>query len=240
MVSPYEDATEIHVVPPLKPDVAIVHAQRADAERRRADLGAARLSEGGRVRGRPRDRGVRGDGGGVGDPRRPEPHRDPRRDRRRRGGGAVRVPSVVHAGLLRPRQRVLPGVGRDRARRRRRSRRGSTNGCTAWRTTPSTSRSWARASGTRCGPSRPCRARSTTGGTRERRRSLLEVRDHDRGQRPPAWRRRATASSAWACRTSCATWRSEPWRRSSSWCTSPACSARDPSGCRCRSATRRS
>src|SRR4249920_2150323 len=31
MVSPYEDATEIHVVPPLKPDVAIVHAQRADA-----------------------------------------------------------------------------------------------------------------------------------------------------------------------------------------------------------------
>jgi len=31
MVSPYEDATEVHVVPPLKPDVAIVHAQRADA-----------------------------------------------------------------------------------------------------------------------------------------------------------------------------------------------------------------
>ena len=31
MVSPYEDATEVHVVPPLRPDVAIVHAQRADA-----------------------------------------------------------------------------------------------------------------------------------------------------------------------------------------------------------------
>ena len=31
MVSPYEDATEVYVVPPLKPDVAIVHAQRADA-----------------------------------------------------------------------------------------------------------------------------------------------------------------------------------------------------------------
>ena len=31
MVSPYEDATEVHVVPPLRPDVSIVHAQRADA-----------------------------------------------------------------------------------------------------------------------------------------------------------------------------------------------------------------
>jgi len=31
MRSPYEDGTEIHVVPPLQPDVAIVHAQRADA-----------------------------------------------------------------------------------------------------------------------------------------------------------------------------------------------------------------
>lgn len=31
MRSPYEDATEVYVVPPLQPDVAIVHAQRADA-----------------------------------------------------------------------------------------------------------------------------------------------------------------------------------------------------------------
>jgi glutaconate CoA-transferase, subunit A len=30
MTSPYEDATEVYVVPPLKPDVSIVHAQRAD------------------------------------------------------------------------------------------------------------------------------------------------------------------------------------------------------------------
>jgi glutaconate CoA-transferase subunit A len=30
MTSPYEDATEVYVVPPLKPDVAIVAAQRAD------------------------------------------------------------------------------------------------------------------------------------------------------------------------------------------------------------------
>jgi glutaconate CoA-transferase, subunit A len=32
MTSPYEDGTEVYVVPPLRPDVAIVHAQRADAE----------------------------------------------------------------------------------------------------------------------------------------------------------------------------------------------------------------
>jgi glutaconate CoA-transferase subunit A len=30
MTSPYEDGTEVYVVPPLTPDVAIVHAQRAD------------------------------------------------------------------------------------------------------------------------------------------------------------------------------------------------------------------
>jgi glutaconate CoA-transferase subunit A len=31
MRSPYEDGTQIYVVPPLVPDVAIVHVQRADA-----------------------------------------------------------------------------------------------------------------------------------------------------------------------------------------------------------------
>jgi glutaconate CoA-transferase, subunit A len=31
MTSPYEDATEVYVVPPLRPDVSIVHAQRSDA-----------------------------------------------------------------------------------------------------------------------------------------------------------------------------------------------------------------
>ena len=31
MTSPYQDGTQVYVVPPLKPDVAIVHAQRADA-----------------------------------------------------------------------------------------------------------------------------------------------------------------------------------------------------------------
>jgi glutaconate CoA-transferase subunit A len=32
MTSPFEDATEVYVVPPLKPDVTIVHAQRATAD----------------------------------------------------------------------------------------------------------------------------------------------------------------------------------------------------------------
>jgi glutaconate CoA-transferase subunit A len=31
MTSPYDDGTEVYVVPPLRPDVSIVHAQRADA-----------------------------------------------------------------------------------------------------------------------------------------------------------------------------------------------------------------
>jgi glutaconate CoA-transferase subunit A len=31
MTSPYEDGTEVYAVPPLRPDVSIVHAQRADA-----------------------------------------------------------------------------------------------------------------------------------------------------------------------------------------------------------------
>jgi glutaconate CoA-transferase, subunit A len=31
MTSPYDDATEVYVVPPLRPDVGVVHAQRADA-----------------------------------------------------------------------------------------------------------------------------------------------------------------------------------------------------------------
>jgi glutaconate CoA-transferase subunit A len=31
MTSPYDDATDVYVVPPLRPDVTIVHAQRADA-----------------------------------------------------------------------------------------------------------------------------------------------------------------------------------------------------------------
>ena len=136
--------------------------------RRHPDLGAARLSEGGRVRGQARDRRRGGGRRGGDDPARPEPNGDPRRDRRRGGRGAVRVPPELRPGLLRPRQPLLPRVGRDREGPRRRWTPGSTSGSTARRTTASTSRSSATRTGTRCGPSRRCRARSTTGGTRER------------------------------------------------------------------------
>ena len=73
-----------------------------------------------------------------------------------------------------------------------------------------------------------------------RRPRLLEVRDHDRRERAAAGRRARTASSAWACRTSSATWRSGPCPPTCSSSTSRARTALGPSGCRCRSATRRS
>ena len=84
--------------------------------RERPDLGAPRLPEGGRVRGGSGDRS----GGGARrrrrDPPRSQQDGHPGHRRGCRGGGAVRLPSLVRAGLLRPRQRVLPRVGRDRAR----------------------------------------------------------------------------------------------------------------------------
>ena len=171
MTSPYDADDEVYVVPPLRPDVAIVHAQRADADGDTQIWGllgcqkeAAFAAE--RVIVVVEEVVRRG-----GDPPRPEPDRDPRRGRRRGRGGAVRVPSVVRAGLLRPRQRASTWSGTGSRRTPRRSRPGSTSGSTAWRTTASTWRSWATRTGTRCGPSRRSRARSTTGGTRERRRA---------------------------------------------------------------------
>ncbi len=48
--SPFGDDL-VYAVPPLRPDVAIVHAQRADAAGRHPDPGPHRLPEGGGVRG---------------------------------------------------------------------------------------------------------------------------------------------------------------------------------------------
>ena len=59
---------------------------------------------------------------------RPGRDRDPDVGDHRRGRGAARRAPVVRALLLRPRQRLLQGLGRDRARSRRASRRG-------WRST---------------------------------------------------------------------------------------------------------
>ena len=50
--SPYGDGL-VYAVPPLKPDVTIIHAQRAVGRRRHPGLGPARLPEGGRLRRRP-------------------------------------------------------------------------------------------------------------------------------------------------------------------------------------------
>ena len=60
MRSPFEDGTEVYVVPPLRPDVTIVHAQRATATGDTQIWGLLGCPEGGRVRGRTRDRRVRG------------------------------------------------------------------------------------------------------------------------------------------------------------------------------------
>ena len=128
--SPYGDET-IYAVPPLKPDVTIVHAQRADAAgntqvwgllgcQKEAAFAAERVIV--VVEELVEEAVIRAD---------PEPHDHPRADRRRRRRRAVRRASVVRAGPLRPRQPLLPGLGQGLARARTRCRPGSTSGSTA-------------------------------------------------------------------------------------------------------------
>ena len=176
MTSPYEDGTEVYVVPPLQPDVAIVLGPARRRRRRHADLGAARLPEGGRVRREARDRRRRGDRRGSDDPSRPEPHRDPRvrssmPSSRSRSAATRASPRATTTATT-----ASTWSGTRSRRTPRRWRRGSTSGSTAWRTTASTSRSSATRTGTRCGPSPRCPARSTTGGTRERRDATSATR----------------------------------------------------------------
>ncbi len=103
----------IAVVPPLNPDVAIIHAQRADIHGNTQLWGPDRHAEGGSLRRKDAHRCGGGDRGRGGDPRRPEPHAHPRLDRGRRGPRALRRPPLLRPGLLRPRQPVLPGLGAD-------------------------------------------------------------------------------------------------------------------------------
>ena len=65
----------IYVVPPVNPDVTIVHAQRADRSGNIQIWGIVGVQAGGGVRGRDRDRRRRGDRRGRRGPLRPEPHR---------------------------------------------------------------------------------------------------------------------------------------------------------------------
>ncbi len=102
------------MVPALQPDVAIVAAQRADADgdtqiwgllgcQKEVAFAATRVIV--VVEEIVEESVIRRD-----------PNRTviPGRDRRRRRRGTVRLPSELRAGLLRPRQPLLPGVGRDR------------------------------------------------------------------------------------------------------------------------------
>ena len=114
--SPYGDGT-VYAVPPLKPDVAIVHAQRADAAgdtqvwgllgcQKEAAFAADRVIV---VVEELVDEAVI----------RADPNRTiiPGPDRRRRRRRAVGRAPLVRPGRLRPRQPLLPRVGPDHPRR---------------------------------------------------------------------------------------------------------------------------
>jgi hypothetical protein len=81
--------------------------------RQRPYLGHHRRAERSRLRRRTGDPDRRRDRRGRGDPLRPQPHPDPRVHRRCGLPCAILRPSLLHPGLLRPGQRLLPGVGRD-------------------------------------------------------------------------------------------------------------------------------
>ena len=127
--SPYGEET-IYAVPPLRPDVAIVHAQRASAGgdtqvwgllgcQKEAAFAAERVIV---VVEEVVDEAV--------DPGRPEPDDHPGPDRRRGRRRAVGRASVVRPGRLRPRQPVLSRLGSRSPATRRRSRPGCANGST--------------------------------------------------------------------------------------------------------------
>ena len=174
MTSPYDEADEVYVVPPLRPDVAIVHAQRADVDGDTQIWGLLGCQKEVAFAARQRDRGRGGDRRGVGDPARPEPDGDPR-------------------------ARSSTRSSRSRSPATRRSRRATTTATTrfylewdriakqqdtldAWldewvyglaEPRASTSRSTATRTGIGLRPAPRRAARSTTGGTRERRRPEL-------------------------------------------------------------------
>ena len=116
IASPYGDGT-VYAVPPLRPDVTIVHAQRASAGgdtqvwgllgcQKEAAFAADRVIV--VVEELVDEAVIRAD---------PEPDDHPRADRRRGRRRAVGRASLVRPGRLRPRQPVLPRLGSDLARR---------------------------------------------------------------------------------------------------------------------------
>ncbi len=152
--SPYGDGV-VYAVPPLRPDVTIVHAQRATAGgdtqvwgllgcQKEAAFAAERVivvvEEVVARRGRPR---------------RPEPDDHPGPDRRRGRRRAVGRPPVVRPGRLRPRQPVLPRLGPDLARRGGDPGVARRVGPRRVRPAPSTSRSWGPSGSSSLRPSAP-------------------------------------------------------------------------------------
>ena len=104
-------------VPALRPDVGVIHAQRADREGNVLLEGITRRAEGGGARGEAVHRHGRGDRRRL--RRRAAQRRHPAGlDDRPRSRCAGRRASVLRAGLLHARQRRLHRLGRDRARAR--------------------------------------------------------------------------------------------------------------------------
>ncbi len=114
---------ELAAVPAHRPDVAVIHALRADRAGNVLLEGVRRGAEGGGARIQAFDRDGRGDRRGF---RAPQPQRgDPAElDGGGHRGGAGRRLSVLCAGLLRARQCLLHRLGTDRARPRRFPRSG--------------------------------------------------------------------------------------------------------------------
>ena len=240
MTSPYDADDEVYVVPPLQPDVSIVHAQRADADgdtqiwgllgcQKEAAFAADRVIV--VVEEVVHEAVIR---------------RDPNRTVIPGAvvDAVVEEPFACHPSFAqgyydrdnafylewdRDREgagdagRVARGVGprpgepprvRGEVRRRALGRAASRAGAS--------------------------RARSTTGGTRERAAADLGYSKYELMIAASA-RLLGGARNCFVgvgCPTSCATWRSGPSPRSCSSSTSPASTAPGPSGCRCRLATR--
>ncbi len=196
--SPYGDGV-VYAVPPLRPDVTVIHAQRADAAgntqvwgllgcQKEAAFAAERvivvveeLVDEAVIRADPNRTIVPG-------------------DRRRRGGRrAVGRPPVLRAGHATTATTASTATGTRSAATRRPPTPGSARGSTTSTAGPPTWRSWAPSGSRRCARRARRRPASwTTGSTADGRAGsrrarggsggVLQVRDDDRGRRPRARR----------------------------------------------------
>ena len=132
MTSPYDPDDEVYVVPPLQPDVAIVHAQRADAEGDTQIWGLLGCQKEVAFAAEHVIVVVEEVVDESTDPPRPEPHRDPRRSWWTRWSRSrSRATRRFAQGYYDRDNALLPGVGPRSRRTRRRWTRGSTSGSTA-------------------------------------------------------------------------------------------------------------